>query len=524
MRIAIGIITVAIVGMMTLIVGLVLAQEPNTITGTVTDARTGEPIQGATVSVEETDPPLSAETDDSGAYRITGVSTGERRTTASAEGYESETIEAEVTGSEGASIDFSLEPLGAEEDDADEEDLDEATEEDDADEEDLHEGAEEDEASAEDPDEEAEEHEASAEDPDEEAKEDEVDEEDPDEEAEEDEADEEAGEEAEDGKNAGDRKGYVGTFTPGNGMFTVTTKKGEVVVQIPEEGIESITRVPGQADPTGIPEDGARVAVLVEFVDEGAEELVRVARQIIVKPSPQPPIVGAVVSVETDESGVRTLTIMRPDGTTKEVRLGRKADPPEIGELVTAFRGRGPKFDGRKGEEGPPIIKGLVRAEQVRQRLEGFLRELTTTGDEPTSEASERRAQRVVDVAAILENHTAKHVDIIERVSKNDKLPPQAVEGMLKGLKKAQAGRAKARERAAEARAKAGPPAGRGDRGGQGRGGPRTQDSVDQADGEENGQGERGKGDQGHGGRDREDRGRDQDQSNRGSGKRGRTG
>ena len=280
MKIVVVIIITAIVGLMALSVGLLSAQEPNTISGMVTDATTGEPIDAARVSLEDTDPAFSARTDASGAYQISGVSTGEHAVTASADGYESETIDAEVTESEGASVDFSLQPSETDEEDAGEK-------------------------------------------------------------AEDEEADEEPEGEAEDGKKAGDRHGYVGTFTPGDGAFTLTRKRDEVVIQIPEEGIESITRMPGEANATGRPEDGVQVAVLVEFVDIGNGELIKVARQVIVKPFPLPPVTGAVVSVDTDADGVRVLTIMRPDGTTKAVQLGREVDPPEVGELVTAFHGVG---------------------------------------------------------------------------------------------------------------------------------------------------------------------------------------
>jgi len=429
MRITMGVIALVFVGLMALNVGLISAQEPNTIRGTVTDATTGEPIEGAVVQVDGVDPVLSTNTDASGAYEIGDVPIGEHSVTASADGYDSETVGAEVSGTEGASIGFTLQPLNVEEEEPVPEPI-----------------------------------------------------------AEEPEADDEVG------KAAGDRQGYVGTFTSGTGAFTLTTKRGEIEIQIPEEGLEPITRTPGQAG--GSLENGSRIAVLVEFVDQGAAELAKVAQQIIVKPAPQLPIVGAVVSITTDESGARTLSIMRRDGTTKEVQLGPDADPPEIGDLVTAFRGRSLSADGEAGQEGPPVVRGLVRAEEVRQRLEGFLEDLTAGVGELPTEAAERRAQRVADVAALLDDHASKHVEIILRVSQNEKLPPQAVQGMRNGLERAQRGRDQAKVRATEARAKAGPPSGRGGRGSQSQGGPGSQGEG--APGGQ-GQGDQGGGSQGGG-------------------------
>lgn len=224
--------------------------------------------------------------------------------------------------------------------------------------------------------------------------------------------------------------------------------------------------------------DGANVVVLAS--QDGAQW---VAMWVLVKPTKPtaPPVTGAVVSVQ---DGV--LTIMRPDGTTKTVQLGRGAASLEVGEVVTAFAGP-------SSTDGPPVAKGLVKASQVRQRLEGFLQDLTTgSGDLPEA-ASRRRAQRVADIAATLEGHTDKHVKLLEKLSQEN-LPVQAVAGMRKALENAQRGRNRAEANAAAARAKAGPPAERGQGSGQAQPGGQPA--------------EKGKGDAGDGGRVKSD-GRD---------------
>ena len=375
--------------------GLVSAQEAGTISGTVTDAQSGDPIEGALVEVEGAEPPLSAETGGDGIYQISDVPPGQYTVTASAADYEGETeTGVDVSDTEGAVVDFALGPLAPEE-------------------------------------------------------------------------------EGEEGKRPGDRKGYVGTFALGEGFFTVTTKKEEVVIRIPDGGLEPITRVPGQAAPTveaggnaadGLV-DGAEVAVLVEFLlGDGGTGLVLEARQIMVKPTPEPPVVGAVVSVDTDQEGVRTLTIMRPNGTTKEVRLGGNVDSPGIGAVVTASPGRGSRGRGREeSDDGePPTATGLVLAEQVLQRLEGFLEDLTAGDSSLPPQAAERRAQQVAQVATILESHASEHVNILEKISQKPDLPPQAILGMLNHLTKAKGGRDRANAKSKEARDKAGPPPGRG--------------------------------------------------------------
>ena len=274
------------------------------------------------------------------------------------------------------------------------------------------------------------------------------------------------------GKAVGDRQGYVGTFTSSNGAFIVQTKRGAIEIQIPDDGLESITRRPGQD--AGSPEDGDKVAVLVEFVVQDGE-LVKVARQVIVKPTPQAPIQGAVVSITTDENGIRTLTIMRPDGTMKDVQLGPEGRAPNVGDLVTGFPGRGPNADGTNGEDRPPVVRGLVRAAEVSQRLEGFLNDLTSGAGAPPPEVAARQAQRVADLAARLEAHAAKHVEIIQRVSQNQNLPAQAVAGMQNGLDRAQAGHDQARANATAARNRGGPQFQGGGQGNQNQGGSNNQ-------------------------------------------------
>ncbi|PKB71644.1 MAG: hypothetical protein BZY87_04590 [SAR202 cluster bacterium Io17-Chloro-G6] len=403
MKITIGIIMLAIAGLMTLNVGLISAQESNSISGFVIDATTGFPIEGAEVQLEsDLGQILSTVTNASGEYSVGEVPAGAQVVTASAEGYESESVGADISDDEGSTVDFTLQPLDEEEEEGDE--------------------------------------------------------------AEELEADEGV-------REAGTRHGYVGIYNSttasttgagvaaGFGEFTVTTKSGErIAIQLPGTGLASIAertetfvsiiKTPGR--PGRILADGDQVAVLVEF-EEGHDGLVQVAVQVVVKPDkPAPHTVGAVVSITTDENGVRTVNIMRHNGKVKELQLGPDAELPEVGDLVTAFQGRG------SGGNGPPVAKGLVRADAVRQRLESFLDDLTSEAGDLSPKALEKWARRVADIAALLEDHAADHLAVIEEVSSNSNLPPQAVAGMLKGLAKAENGIAKAIIKSNEAKIKVG--------------------------------------------------------------------
>ncbi len=423
MKKTMGIITLIIAGLLMLNVGLISADDhpTATVSGTVTDGTDDAPIMGAVVMLEGSNPVLQATTDVDGNYVLTDVPVDEPSFTASVEGYDSETVGLVLIEDGAATVNFSLQPVTLQPVDGEE-------------------GVE----------------------------------------------DEEEG-----GKVAGTRKGYVGIYvgaaavvtgaatssatltTPTTGAatagyFMVDTKQGMIKIHTPNEGSESVTDgIESFAQTTSrksdVPKYGDRVVVLVEFVDQGDGELVKVALWVKVKPTkPLLHTVGAVVGITTDDNGVRTVSIMRKNGKVKDLQLGPDAEVPEVGDLVTAFQSRG------HGANGPSIAKGIVRADKVHQRLEGFLEDLTSEDGNLPPEALEHRAKRVAAIAALLEKHAANRVEIIQQLSEIENLPPQAVAGMQKGLGRAKLGFAQAKAKGDEAKFKAGSSPGRS---GQSRGG-----------------------------------------------------
>ncbi|NQW24396.1 MAG: carboxypeptidase regulatory-like domain-containing protein, partial [SAR202 cluster bacterium] len=450
------------------------APATTTIGGTVTDIDTGEPIQGALVQVDGSDPVLSASTDASGVYSIADVPVGEQTVTASVDGYDSQTAATELFESIEAIVDFDLQPSlqvfttisGTVTDAISGEPIEGVVVQVDGTDPALKEmtdasggyaiagvlvGDQTFTASVDGYDSETVGKELVA-----------------DVEAtvdfslqpseDEDEAEEKEVEEKE-GRVAGSRKGYVGTVASitdasgtDPGSFIIKTKNREVTILIPSGGLESITKFPGQ-DSRSL-EDGANVAVLVEFLDKGGSELIQEAQQIIVKPTPKAPIVGAVVKITTNDKGVRILSIMRPNGKVKEIRLGGGGHLPEVGDVVTAFEGRDRDTDGAEKNE-PPIVKGLVRAGDVRQRLEKFLDDLNDEEGEQTPEAAERHERRVAEVAKKLEKHSSKQLELVQGASKNKNLTREAAREMKDGLERAESGRDQGAAKATAAKAKA---------------------------------------------------------------------
>ncbi|MDA1349286.1 MAG: hypothetical protein O3A47_10565 [Chloroflexi bacterium] len=253
------------------------------------------------------------------------------------------------------------------------------------------------------------------------------------------------------------RQGHVGTvsdYDPTSGVLVIDIQDAtstQVSVTVTEE---TKIKVPGRHSDA----DEVTVETLDQVLEDGVTKVVvladssGVAIHLMLKPGKPiaPPVTGAVTSKETDADGVTTLTITRPDGTTKTVRLGRGSGAIEIGEIVTTFAG-GDDEDGG----GPPEVKGLVRAEEVKARLNRFVEELSAESDDDP-----RKGRALRDLADTLESFSAKRVEVLEAV--RARAPAAAQRGLENALSRAQRGQAEAKTKASEARAKAGPPEGRG--------------------------------------------------------------
>ena len=167
---------------------------------------------------------------------------------------------------------------------------------------------------------------------------------------------------------------------------------GEVVEILVTEDLE--IRTPG-GPRAGTFEAGARVVVLARLVG-GRWTAIRV----LVKPvHPNKPIVGVVV-----ESTSSTVTVINPDGSAETFDVAEGTEVPEPGEIVTAFGGSDSK------------AKGLVRAEEVRQRLKGFLDDFAETEDDSETENGESTADHIESLVDALEDQSAKANDILDEV------------------------------------------------------------------------------------------------------------
>ena len=247
----------------------------------------------------------------------------------------------------------------------------------------------------------------------------------------------------------GDGNGYKRRSFPGvvhyygDDMVTVDKNGTGDYVDIAIVDGYSIIKKPGGPNNRGELGDGARVVVHAEW--NGTEW---VAIWVIVKPvKPRfTPLVGTVISTE---DGVITLVL--PNGKTKKVKKPKGAEDPEDGEVLTVIVENTGDGDGEgdadaDGEEADAEVAeatGLVKASKVAARIQSFLDRIASKDPKLPQAAIDARQRLVANLAAVLAQHLAQNVSIIEKLSKSQGLGAGTALRIQKVLEKAQARQAK---------------------------------------------------------------------------------
>ena len=178
------------------------------------------------------------------------------------------------------------------------------------------------------------------------------------------------------------------------------------------------------------------------------------AVQVLVKPSSpvSTPLTGSVVSV--GEDGV--LTIATASGKTRTIQLPPQANRPTLGEIVTAFVDESTGTDDEDDGSGRPSTStGLVRADEVRDRLSRFLDEAL---DDATDTDDGDTGTEIDGLAALLDDFSAKHVEKLTKILAREDIPEQAKAGMTRALGNAVRAQTAAKVKTNEARARRGKP------------------------------------------------------------------
>ncbi len=233
-------------------------------------------------------------------------------------------------------------------------------------------------------------------------------------------------------------RGLVGEVTEiREDSFTLEQKGTGEIITVSLEGFEAKSNltIHGAADENEFAE-GSQVAVLVDGD--------QVAKQILVKPS-KPSLQafsGAVASHEED-----TMTIVRPDGESLTIQVPSGTPSPETGAVVMGFA---------HDAHGPgelPVGTGLTTADEMRNRLEGFLQEVSRGKQNRSAEADVQREERIARLSQILADHSARHLAVLEGVLANGNLNEAARAAMDKATTLAQEGLRRAQEAVSQAQA-----------------------------------------------------------------------
>ena len=253
--------------------------------------------------------------------------------------------------------------------------------------------------------------------------------------------------------NAYKRKSFPGVVHYlGNGMVTVEKNGTYEYVDIAIVEGYSIIKKPGGPNSRGEFGNDARVVIHAEYVDGRW-----VAIWVIVKPVKPTftPIVGTAIGTE---DGVTT--ILLPNGKTKKIKKPKGTEDPEDGEVVTVFvedTGDGQGEGDGEGDDGEPAqATGLVKASKVADRIQSLLEKLAAKDAKLPQAAIDARQRLVANLAAVLEQHSAQHVSIIEKASKAQGLGSGTAIGIQRALEKAQAGQAKGKSISDDAKSKVG--------------------------------------------------------------------
>jgi hypothetical protein len=213
------------------------------------------------------------------------------------------------------------------------------------------------------------------------------------------------------------RKAFVGTVM-GEPTDTITLlqngNKGEVVIILPDD---FVLRTP-DGPRAGSLEDGAEVVILSQRAGDQW-----VALQVLVKPvKPNLPVVGVITGV-----GPTSITVLDHKGNPHMLRLENEVDSSVEGEVVTLF-------PGNSGQ-----VRGLVRAEDIRQRLHRFLDEATSEGAGDDTEIEEEpRGKRADALIKRLEKHGDERIRLLD--SALQRAPAEVKEKIEAGRARAQRG------------------------------------------------------------------------------------
>ena len=161
-----------------------------------------------------------------------------------------------------------------------------------------------------------------------------------------------------------DARGIFGIFVAKEGdLLTVTTKEGEVTVEITEE---TEFKAPGTSEGFTLDDLTTEDKLAIQVVQlAGASVVVRIMRM-----PRQPTNVHRVEVVVSAEGS--TLTVTDQDGNTRVIDVPQDAAQNIVGQVITTINRELRDRDNEVRRE----TKGLVRAERIKEKLEDHLEDV----------------------------------------------------------------------------------------------------------------------------------------------------
>ena len=210
------------------------------------------------------------------------------------------------------------------------------------------------------------------------------------------------------------RQGFFGTVNATtNTSLTLTTKQGVVTFTV--DNNTQFWKPPQKGATLADIKVGDRAAVLAVKQDS-----ILLAKRVLVIPSKpvRTQVTGTVSKVEGN-----TITLIDKDGNTFNIELPKGlATKVQVGDVLTLTLLRTPGVE-------KYIAQGLLRGDELRERLNGFLERIRTRKAD-TGEEIQKRAKDLEELEGLLQRNMERHQEMLQKVL--DKASPEAKQALEK--------------------------------------------------------------------------------------------
>ena len=243
------------------------------------------------------------------------------------------------------------------------------------------------------------------------------------------------------------------TVTPFSG--TVVSVTGDVVTIMQPDGSTTEIELEARAPPPEIGElvTGFTGSSPTEGANKGKKHAK--AKGLVRASKIRARLERFLENLTTDEARVPAESEGEKVRSARQRAEGRRERAKAARAQADAARTRS---EAAQGAEAADLNESAEEAEENAVEAEAEVAEVQAEAVEKAAgaeaDAAERRAERISDVASILDALTARHTDILQSLAEGSILPDEALRGIATALENAHRGRSRATLKAAEARVK----------------------------------------------------------------------